>query len=147
MAHLIIPLKYIRASGINFINFNKNYGVGYALIYGLKYCIKKYKFLIHIAGNGKMLPSEIEKFRRKILYENYNFVNGSRFLPKGKFKTNPLSRIIMIKILSLMISILYFRKITDATCGYRAFEVKLFQKTLKYSTKKIFIPTVMNTIH
>ena len=60
-------LKYIRASGINFINFNKNYGVGYALIYGLKYCIKKkYKFLIHIAGNGKMLPSEIEKFRRKI---------------------------------------------------------------------------------
>ena len=27
--------------------------------------LKKYKFLIHLAGNGKMLPGEINSFKKK----------------------------------------------------------------------------------
>ena len=76
-------LKYIRAPGINF-TISTNI-VGYALIYGLKYCIKKYKFLIHIAGNGKMLSSEIEKLA-KILYENYNLLMVVDFCQKESLK-------------------------------------------------------------
>ena len=61
-------LQIIKLSGLDYVNLNKNYGVGYALIYGLKYGIKKkYKFLIHLAGNGKMLPGEINSFKKKIL--------------------------------------------------------------------------------
>ena len=94
--------QIIKLSGLNYINLDKNYGVGYALIYGLKYAVKKkYKFLIHLAGNGKMLPEEIGLFKKKILDENYSFVNGSRFLPNGRFKTNPIGRIIMIKVLHI----------------------------------------------
>ena len=43
---------------------------------------KKYNFLhiIHLAGNGKMKPSQIDLFMDYLLKENYNFVSGSRFL-------------------------------------------------------------------
>ena len=34
-------LQIIKLSGLDYVNLNKNYGVGYALIYGLKYGIKK----------------------------------------------------------------------------------------------------------
>ena len=120
-------LQIIKLSGLDYINLNKNYGVGYALIYGLKYGIKKkYKFLIHLAGNGKMLQEKLIHLK-KILEENYSFINGSRFLPNGRFKTNPIGRIMMIKILSFFISLIYFRKITDATCGFRAFRISLFK--------------------
>ena len=34
-------LQIIKLSGLNYVNLDKNYGVGYALIYGLKYGIKK----------------------------------------------------------------------------------------------------------
>jgi dolichol-phosphate mannosyltransferase len=120
--------QIIKMSGLNYVNLDRNYGVGYALIFGLKYGIKKkYKFLIHLAGNGKMLPEEINLFKKKILDENYSFINGSRFLPNGHFKTNPIGRVVMIKILSFFISLIYFRKITDATCGFRAFKINLFK--------------------
>jgi len=131
--------KIIKMSGLKFIDLDKNYGVGYALIYGLKYGIKKkYDYLIHLAGNGKMIPEEINLFRKKILNENYSFINGSRFLPHGHFRTNPLGRIIMIKILSLFISLIYFRKITDATCGFRAFKINLFKNFTKTLDQKKF---------
>ena len=131
--------QIIKLSGLNYINLDKNYGVGYALIYGLKYAVKKkYKFLIHLAGNGKMLPEEIGLFKKKILDENYSFVNGSRFLPNGRFKTNPIGRIIMIKVLSFFISLIYLRRITDATCGFRAFKINLFKNFLSTLDQKKF---------
>ena len=38
-------------------------GVGYALILGLKFALKKnYSIIVHLAGNGKMLPSQIPIF-------------------------------------------------------------------------------------
>lgn len=131
--------EIIKLSGLKFINLDKNHGVGYALIYGLKYGIKKkYKFLIHLAGNGKMLPEEISLFREKILDENYSFVNGSRFLTGGHFETNPYGRILMIRILSFFVSLMYFRKITDATCGFRAFKINLLENLINTLDQKKF---------
>ena len=131
--------KIIKQSRLKYIDLNKNYGVGYALIYGLKHAIKKkYKYLIHLAGNGKMLPQEISLFKEIILKKNYSFVNGSRFLPNGNYNTNPVSRIIMIRTLSIFISIMYFRKITDATCGFRAFKINIFKNNLEVLDKEKF---------
>ena len=43
-----------------FIEKKRNMGIGYALIEGLKYSLKKkYDIVIYIAGNGKMLPNQI----------------------------------------------------------------------------------------
>lgn len=120
------------------INLEKNFGVGYALIKGLEYALENnFEILVHLAGNGKMLPQEIETFLKKV--ENqYDFVNGSRFLPNANHKNNPKNRIFMIKILSFFISLVYGQKITDVTCGFRAFKVKIFKNYINLFNQKRF---------
>jgi len=123
---------------IKSIHFEKNNGVGFALIKGLEYAVENnFEIILHMAGNGKMLPSEIKNFLIKI-NDNFDFVNGSRFLPSANYKNNPKNRVIMIKILSLFISLVYKRKITDVTCGFRAFKVDLFKNNLKFFNQKRF---------
>ena len=129
----------LRKNKFKFINLKKNMGVGYALIKGLKIALKNnYKIIVHLAGNGKMLPSEIPKLIKILKNKNIDFVSGSRFLEKGKYDTNPLIRIILIKILSFFISKIYNKKITDATCGFRVFNTKIFKKNIKVFDKKKF---------
>lgn len=132
-------LSILKKNRLNFINLKKNMGVGYALILGLKVAIKNnYKILVHLAGNGKMLPSEIPIFLKQIINNKIDFVSGSRFLKNGKYKSNPLIRIFLIRILSFFISKIYNKKITDATCGFRAFKTKIFKKKMGFFDKKKF---------
>jgi len=98
----------IKKNKLYLISLKKNMGVGYALILGLKYAIKNgYQITIHLAGNGKMLPSQIPVFLKQLINKKIDFVSGSRFLKKGDYKSNPLIRIVLIKILSFTISLLY----------------------------------------
>jgi glycosyltransferase involved in cell wall biosynthesis len=132
-------LSILKKNRLNFINLKKNMGVGYALILGLKVAIKNnYKILVHLAGNGKMLPSEIPIFLKQIINNKIDFVSGSRFLKNGGYKSNPLIRIFLIRILSFFISKIYNKKITDATCGFRAFKTKIFKKKLNFFDRKKF---------
>ena len=129
----------MRTFNFRVISLNENYGVGYALIQGLKVAIKEnYQYLIHLAGNGKMDPMQIDEFKNKILNESYNYVNGSRFLEKNSSKSNPIGRILMIRILSFIVSIIYNQKVTDATCGFRCFEVNLLKDHFEFLNKKKF---------
>jgi len=132
-------LKILKKYNLNIINLNKNMGVGYALILGLKYAVQnKYSIVFHLAGNGKMLPSQIPIFLNQLVNKKKDFVSGSRFLKNGNYKSNPLIRIFLIKILSFIVSILYNRKITDATCGFRAFKTKIFERKIEIFDKKKF---------
>ncbi len=132
-------LEIIKESKIDFISYQMNMGAGYALIDGLKMGIKKkYDSMVHIAANGKMYPDEIKNFLDKIYIENYEFVHGSRFLKGGNYKTNPFKRIILIKVFTFIINIFLSKKITDATCGFRAYKTKLLSKSLDLLDKKEF---------
>ena len=132
-------LSILKKNRLDFINLKKNMGVGYALILGLKIAIRKsYKILVHLAGNGTMLPSEIPIFLKKILNNKIDFVSGSRFLKNGDYKSNPLIRIVLIRILSFFISKIYKKKITDATCGFRAFKTEIFKNKVNFFDKKKF---------
>ena len=58
----------IKKNKLYLISLKKNMGVGYALILGLKYAIKNgYQITIHLAGNGKMLPSQIPVFLKQLI--------------------------------------------------------------------------------
>ncbi len=120
-------LEIIKKSKINYLNLKKNKGVGYALILGFLYG-KKYGFthLVHMAGNGKMKPSDIKFLINLILNDNYNFVSGSRFLKGSTRKDNPFHRLILIKSFSFILSFFLKKKITDASCGFRAFKIDIF---------------------
>lgn len=125
--------KIIKNSKLLYKTNEINMGVGYALIQGFYFAQNnKYDVLVHLAGNGKMKPKEIKKFMDKIIYENYDFVNGSRFIQEGNFNNNPKIRIILIKILTFLISFLYSKKITDATCGFRAFKLYTLSNLIRH---------------
>ncbi len=132
-------LSILKKKKLNFISIKKNMGVGYALILGLKFALKNnYSIVVHLAGNGKMLPSQIPMFLNRIINKKIDFVSGSRFLKNGNYKSNPIARVILIRILSYIISKMYKRKITDATCGFRAFKTNIFKKNIKMIDQKKF---------
>jgi len=127
----------LKKSGIKCLNLKKNKGVGYALMIGFFYA-KKYNFdfLVHLAGNGKMNPKQIDKFINLITLQNYDFVSGSRFLEGSSKKNNPLIRLILIKSFSFFLSFILNKKISDTSCGFRAFKVNIFKNFKKNFFKK-----------
>ena len=130
-------LNLIKKHKIKYINLKRNYGVGYALMSGYLYAKKnRYDYILHLAGNGKMDPAQIKNFLKKIHYDNYDFVSGSRFLKNGFYSNNPKYRIILIKLFSIFISLLFQKKITDCSCGFRAFKINLFKNFKKIFFKK-----------
>ena len=70
--------------------------------------------------------------------ENFDFVHGSRFLKGGNYKTNPKLRLFLIKLTTIFLSIIFNRKITDATCGYRAYKVNILKNNLSLIDKEKF---------
>lgn len=130
-------LILLKKSGIKYLNIKKNKGVGYALMIGFFYA-KKYNFdfLVHLAGNGKMNPEQIDKFINLITLQNYDFISGSRFLEGSSKKNNPLIRLILIKSFSFFLSFILNKKISDTSCGFRAFKVNIFKNFKKNFFKK-----------
>lgn len=127
----------LKKSGIKYLNIKKNKGVGYALMIGYFYA-KKYNFnlIVHLAGNGKMDPAQIDRFINLIILKNYDFVSGSRFLEGSSKKNNPLIRLILIKSFSFLLTFILNKKISDTTCGFRAFKVNIFKNFRKNFFKK-----------
>ena len=130
-------LILLKKSGIKYLNLKKNKGVGFALMMGFFYA-KKYDFdyLIHLAGNGKMNPEQIDRFINLLTIEKYDFVSGSRFMKGSSKKNNPLIRLFLIKSFSIFLSLILRKKISDTTCGFRAFKINIFKNFKKNFYKK-----------
>lgn len=132
-------LKIIEDSNLEVISYTSNKGAGYALIDGLKIGIKKeYDVMVHLAANGKMYPHEIIQFLEKISKENYMFVHGSRFLKGGNYKSNPIQRVLLIKVFTFLLNFIFKKKITDATCGFRAYKTSILSENIDMLDKKEF---------
>ena len=92
-----------------------------------------------MAGNNKMSPFDIENVLKPILFNGMDYVSGTRFGIKKNFDNNPLFRKISIKMLSLFFSIIFKRKITDATCGFRAMNIKkIYRNFILFNKKKYY---------
>ena len=130
-------LKIIKKSNIKYLNLKSNKGVGYALMIGYLYAMKYgYNYLVHLAGNGKMKPSEIEMFMNYLIEDDYNFISGSRFMKGSSRKNNPIIRIILIKIFIYFLKIIFNKSISDPSCGFRAFKTNIFSNFKKEYFKK-----------
>lgn len=132
-------LQIITDAKISVKSYEVNRGAGFALIDGLKIGIKNnYDIIVHLAANGKMYPKEINQFLQKIITENYSFVHGSRFLEGGNYKSNPLQRVLLIKIFTFLLNLIFKKKITDATCGFRAYKTRVLSKNIDLIDKEEF---------
>lgn len=133
-------LEIIKSHKFNFISLKRNRGIGYSLLLGLKLAKKnKYQILVHMAGNNKMSPFDIDNVLHPILNSDVDYVSGTRFCQKDNHLNNPLFRKISIKLLSILFTFIFKKKITDATCGFRAFKIdKVFKYFLFFNKKKFY---------
>lgn len=159
--------KLIEKSGFEFIRLSENHGIGYALMLGAENALDRgCDIVVHIAGNGKMLPEEMNRLISPITEGRSDHVVGSRFLPGGKSPNLPAFRRNAIPLIVNNLVRLFFQiRITDATNGYRAykteilkdkrvkwkepwlyhyqFEYYIYAKALKLGYRSIEVPTSM----
>lgn len=119
--------KMIAESGFDFVRLDHNFGIGYALRIGVEKALERNCEIVgNIAGNGKMVPEQMHRVIDPIKNGEADYVTGSRFLPGGDSPNLPMFRKFSIPlVVNTMIRLLFRRKLTDATCGYRAYTVDL----------------------
>jgi dolichol-phosphate mannosyltransferase len=102
-------------------------GVGYAIRKGIDYGLNGgYDIAVVMAGNNKDNPLEIPRLLQPILTEDYDYVQGSRFLPGGKHVRNPILRRIFSRFYPLIWTLLTRVHCTDVTNGFRAYKLRIF---------------------
>lgn len=121
--------ELIKNSKYQYLRLKKNLGVGYTIITAIEFAIQNnYKVICGISGNNKMDPKEINKLLNPIYKDNYDYVQGSRFLEESKDRNTPKFRAVSIPILSKLVSKIFEMNVTDVTCGFRAFKLELINR-------------------
>ena len=93
------------------INLSKNKGVGFVLITAIDYCISNgYQVLTGIHGGNKMDTKDFKSVLSPIIYENFDFIWGSRFINNSSINM-PVFRRASTPILSKLVSIFYNKSI------------------------------------
>lgn len=107
----------------NKFNRGVGYGIRKIINYGLSH---NFDIVVIMAGNGKDTPLEIHKLLTPILEEDYDYVQGSRFLIGGSFNNLPLLRKTMILTFTFFMSLMTGFKCSDCTNGFRAYKLSIF---------------------
>ena len=109
------------------IRHKKRMKIGAAIRSGIKFAMdNNFDIIAVVSGNNKDAPEEIPLLLDKIIDENYDYVQGSRYLESGNCGKMPLHRLLFTKSYSKLLSILFKKKITDATNGFRAYKTSIF---------------------
>lgn len=117
----------LKSFHVTIIRHPEKQGVGSCIRDGIDLARKDYFPLVAVmAGNGKDDPREIPRLLKPILEENYDYIQGSRYLEGGTAGNLPFARRIGIKAFTFLWSILLRKKLTDVTNGFRAYKVSLF---------------------
>jgi len=116
-----------KQAGATVIRHKINKGVGAGIRTGINYGIKnKYDICTILSGDDQHEPEEIDRVVRPIIENRYDFIQGSRRLKGGKVINDRPFRMITTQLYSLFFSILVRRRMTDATNGFRAFRLSIF---------------------
>jgi len=114
--------KEAKDAGALVISHPQNLGAGGGIRSGLEYGRQNnYDFLAVLAGDNQDDPNDLYKAIDKLIDENLDYVQGSRWLKEGKRENMTFSRTVLTWIYSLLFRILFKTKITDATNGFRVF--------------------------
>lgn len=109
--------------GAIILKHNKNKGNGAATISGLNYCRqKRFEVVIILDADGQHDPKYLERFIDPIIKDCYDFVIGNRFKNDYSMK---FSKKLCSKMLTIFYLIIFRKKISDPTNGYRALSQKI----------------------
>lgn len=116
-----------RARGATVIDLPYNVGIGGAMQTGFLYALGQgYDVAIQFDGDGQHMADEIPKIFEPSRKSGADLVVGSRFLSERGF-TSSMQRKIGSKILSLVVSTIVGRWITDTTSGFRAYSKRALE--------------------
>jgi dolichol-phosphate mannosyltransferase len=103
-------------------------GIGHAIKQGIGYGIgNQYDIAVVLAGNNKDDPREINRVIDPIKEGDFDYVQGSRFLPGGKHVKTPFFRSVFSKIYPFAWTLLTNFRCTDVTNGFRAYKLKILK--------------------
>ncbi len=108
-----------RQMGAEIISLDENRGQGAAIAAGMRAAAEQdCQFCVCLDADGQHDPRQIEEILQPIIDGRADFVLGSRF--RGVNASNDAERMLGIRFLSSLVSILLWQRITDATNGFRA---------------------------
>ena len=116
------------AKGVKVLSHDKQLGIGAAITTAIEYARRQgFDVLVIMAGNDKDRPNEIPRLLKPIIEEDYDLVQGSRYLKGGGFGNMPLHRRIATQLIHpILFSLVTGRRITDSTNGFRAIKLSVF---------------------
>jgi glycosyltransferase involved in cell wall biosynthesis len=119
----------IHTSGYSYIDVSSNRGVGFASIAATDWALERgFDVFVGLASNGKMLPSEISRVLDPVLEGRADYVTGSRFMSGGASPNLPSFRRNAIPMVTRMAELACGVRLTDATCGYRAYRLDIMRR-------------------
>ncbi len=121
-------IEKFRLQSVQTIRHEKQRGVGAGIRTAIHHAQKNgYEILVIMAGNDKDDPNEIARLVAPVVSENFDFVQGSRYLKTGKVGGDmPLYRKFATRLHPLLLTLMTGKKITDSTNGFRAIKLSLF---------------------
>jgi glycosyltransferase involved in cell wall biosynthesis len=123
-----------RDLGARVIRHCINLGQGYAFITGIKAILgsagTNYEYIIFLDADGQHELSELPKFVEKAKNENLDVVVGSRILGSN-YRNAPFLRRSFLPFYTCVINALTGYRMTDAMCGFRAFNVTALRRVIQ----------------
>ncbi len=120
--------QFLKEKNLTYLNHTTNLGVGAGIRTATAYANDHgYNAIVIMAGNGKMLPSEINRLIEPLQNNSADYVQGSRYLDGGDAPHLPAFRNIAIKLFTGMTNLILGFKGTDITCGFRAYRLSIFE--------------------
>ena len=118
---------YAEGAGARVIRSGANRGVGAAIRSGIDYAIENgYDIVVIVSGGGKTPPEQIPRLLDPIIKGDAELTQGSRYLDGGEYLRMPLRRRLGTRGYTILFSLFCRRRVTDASSGFRAIKVSLF---------------------
>jgi dolichol-phosphate mannosyltransferase len=116
-----------RDKGAEVIELGRTLGVGAALRTGFEYAVAhQFDVVVVMAGNNKDAPEEIPQLLSRMVEEDADLVQGSRWLGESDdFGHMPLYRKVATRLHPFIFNLISPVKLTDTTNGFRAVTTRL----------------------
>lgn len=112
-------LEMCRENGVKVLNLPINLGIGGAVQTGYLYAYRNgYDYAVQFDGDGQHDAKYLDPMAEAMESENLDMVVGSRFLANEGFQSYVLRRL-GISFFTVLLRILFGKKITDPTSGMR----------------------------
>mgnify|MGYP005996871709 CR=1 FL=1 len=99
---------------------NKKKGLGSAINTGLNLASKKFTCIMMCDESDSL--SDLKKYYKIMLSNNYDAVFGSRFFKNSIVTNYPIKKLILNRLFNFLVSILFFNKFNDYTNAFKMYK-------------------------